>query len=542
MFKYKFILYVCTDVLTATVLQWGIKGPGGTMSQMFAEAVTRVEAKVYKYVAENRVRLESFFVIYDKLRHRHITRTQFFRGLNVAMNNTLLLTVEEEQALVDKYGRSDGMIHYRAFSDSCTRIQRDLEKSPWAEVRSEHKSTNKRRNQLSPGEEKYFHAMLLPKLQHIAREQGLVVKNAYHDFDHNKNGCVTKMQFLRGLPDKFQIACSRSDLEMLVDRYSLPDAYGTGIDVSYHTMHVDISGEDPALTLPDGRPDDVVEGAPAARIPMLSQLERRVRQVCRDKQLNMVPFFQDFDKLRTGFISAKVFTRVLCTLGLEYLSSDLDVLATLYQSDQHKDNWVDYKLFCREMQTPSTSARSVLQDLFDRMRREFSTRGAVGLVGLLHACTTADQRRQGKLPLSSFEKALRACGISMTDVESDAIFGHFATNGNVDYMAFVREVRGSLHRLRRQLVMQVFRPCFTDVSTVDTRKLMNNFQFQYHPRCLEGSLTPDEAVAEVEEGLSLQRPGAPTVDDLLDYWAFVGYKLSEQQFEYCVTNTFPQGL
>ena len=71
---------------------------------------------------------------------------------------------------------------------------------------------------------------------------------------------------------------------------------------------------------------------------------------------------------------------------------------------------------------------------------------------------------------------------------------------------------------------------------------MRNFQFQYHPRCLEGSLTPDQAVAEVEEGLSLQRAGAPTVDDLLDYWAFIGYKLSEQQFEYCVTNTFPQGL
>lgn len=229
------------------------------MSTMFAEELARVEGKVRKYVAENRVRLESFFVVYDRLRHRHISRAQFFRGLNVAMNNMLLLSPEEEQALADKYGRDDGQINYRAFSDSCTLIQRDLEKSPWAEVRNEHQSTNMRRNQLSPGEEKYFYSSLLPKLQKIAREQGLVVKNAYFDFDHNKNGCVTKMQFLRGLPDKFQIACSRSDLEMLVDRYSLPDAYGTGVDVSYHTMHIDVSEEDPALTLPDGRPDDVVE-------------------------------------------------------------------------------------------------------------------------------------------------------------------------------------------------------------------------------------------------------------------------------------------
>jgi Ca2+-binding EF-hand superfamily protein len=256
----------------------------------------------------------------------------------------------------------------------------------------------------------------------------------------------------------------------------------------------------------------------------------------------MVPFFQDYDKLRTGFISCKVFTRVLCTLGLEYLGGDLDVLAALYQSEKHKDQWVDYKLFCREMQTPSSSTQSTLQDLFDRVRREFCTRGAVGLVGLLNAFTAIDQRRSGKLSLALFEESLHACGISTTAKESDAIFGHFAHMGQVDYLAFVREVRGSLHRLRKQLVLQAFRSCFTSVSTVEMDVLMRNFQFQYHPRCLEGSLTVQQCMADVEEGISLNRPGAPTVDDLTDYWAFIGYKLSEDQFEYCVTNAFPPNL
>ena len=423
----------------------------------------RVEAKVHKYVEENRVRLESFFFVYDRLRHRHITRPQFFRALNSAMNNTLLLSLEDEAAIVDKYGREDGMINYRAFSDECTKIQRDLEKSPWAGLRAEHQSTNVRRNQLIPGQERYFNSMLLPKLQHIAREQGLVVKNAYQDFDHNKNGCVTKMQFLRGLPDKFQIACTRSDLELLVDRYSLPDAFGTGVDVSYHTMHMDISQEDPALTLPDGRIDDVVQPAPAGRIPVLSQLERRVRQVCRDKKFNMPPFFQDYDKLRTGFVSPGVFTRVLCTLGLEYLASDLHVLAQLYQSDKHKDNWIDYKAFCREMQAPASATQSILQDFFDGVRREFSQRGALGLIGLLRAFTTADHLRRGKLAMGTFEQCLHACGISVTPAESDAIFGHFSVNGNVDYMAFVREVRGSLH---------VRAPCLTTSSPFWSNSLL----------------------------------------------------------------------
>ena len=363
---------------------------------MFAEELALVESKVYTYVAENRVRLESFFVVYDRLRHRHITRSQFFRALNAAMNNTLILSVGEEAAVVDKYGRTDGMINYRTFCDVCTGIQRDLEKAPWTAVKGEFTNNHQRRNQLSPTDEKYFQAMLLPMLQQIAREQGLIVKNAYSDFDGNKNGCVTKNQFLRGLPDKFQIACSKSDIAILVDRYSLPDAYGTGVDVSYHTMHLDISGEDPALTLPDGRPDDVVHPKPSARIPVLSQLERSVRQVCRDRQFNMEPFFLDFDKLRTGFVSPKVFSRVLCTLGLEYLQQDTEVLAVLYQSDKHKDKWVDYRAFAQEMETPTSSVRSVLQDLFERSRREFSTRGSAGLLGLLAALRAADLPRNGR--------------------------------------------------------------------------------------------------------------------------------------------------
>ena len=515
------------------------EGKAPTMSSMFAEVLGRVEAKVSKNVAENRVRLESFFVVYDRLRHRHITRAQFFRALNVAMNNTMMLSLEEEQAIVDKYGRSDGMVNYRAFCDSCTGIQRDLEKSPLSEVREAHQSNNLRRNQLSPADEKYFRSILLPKLQHVAREQGLVVKNAYHDFDHNRNGCVTKNQFLRGMPDKFQIACSRTDLEILVDRYSLPDAYGSGVDVSYHTMHIDISEEDPALTLPDGRPDDIKEPPAAGRIPVLSPLERRVRQVCRDKQFNMVPFFQDFDKLRTGFISSAVFTRVMCSLGLEYMQKDLEVLAAMYQSDQHKDTWVDYKQFCDEMQTPSSSVRSILQDLFERVRREFSTRGAVGLTGLLTAFTRADQRRMGKLPMAPFEDCLCACGVSVMPNESDAIFGHFATSGNVDYVAFVREVRGSLNRLRRQLVVRAFAPCITSVGTLDMELLLRNLQLQFHPRCLEGALTPEQCVVDVEEGITLNRNAKPTIDDLTDYWAFVGSRLPDDQFEYCVTNGFP---
>ena len=96
-----------------------------------------------------------------------------------------------------------------------------------------------------------------------------------------------------------------------------------------------------------------------------------------------------------------------------------------------------------------------------------------------------------------------------------------------------------VQRLRRQVVLKVFGACFTEVSTVNMDMLMRNFQYQYHPRCLEGSLTEKQCVADLEEGICLERSGAPQIEDLMDYCALIGYRLSEDQFNYCITNAFP---
>lgn len=84
----------------------------------------------------------------------------------------------------------------------------------------------------------------------------------------------------------------------------------------------------------------------------------------------MLPFFDDFDKLRSGFCAPKVFTRVLCSLGLENLAGELLDLAELYRSDQHKDKWVNYKAFITEMETPASSVRAVLQVIVCSFRTE----------------------------------------------------------------------------------------------------------------------------------------------------------------------------
>ncbi len=75
---------------------------------------------------------------------------QFLRALNVALNNSMLISREEEDALCAKYARSDGLINYRNFADNCTFIQRDLEKAPLVSVWDSPLADSHPRNSLSP--------------------------------------------------------------------------------------------------------------------------------------------------------------------------------------------------------------------------------------------------------------------------------------------------------------------------------------------------------------------------------------------------------
>ena len=127
---------------------------------------------------------------------------------------------------------------------------------------------NHPRNPLNPRDEKYFNDILIPKLQQIAREQGFVIKMNFMDFDSNRNGCVTRGQFLRALPDKFTIACNDYEIQLLCDKYRQFDIYGKSNDICYHALHIDVSNADPALTLQDGLKDDDYRHHRTGRIPV----------------------------------------------------------------------------------------------------------------------------------------------------------------------------------------------------------------------------------------------------------------------------------
>ena len=73
--------------------------------------------------------------------------------------------------------------------------------------------------------------------------------------------------------------------------------------------------------------------------------------------------------------------------------------------------------------------------------------------------------------------------------------------------------------------VQVFAPCLSPVGNIDMEMLLANFRYEFHPRSLDGTFTPQQCVADLEDGIRLGRETAPTTEDLMDYWAFVSFKV-----------------
>jgi len=84
-------------------------------------------------------------------------------------------------------------------------------------------------------------------------------------------------------------------------------------------------------------------------------------------------------------------------------------------------------------------------------------------------------------------------------------------------------------------VEEVYSFCFLNTGLIDMQRLFEDFDANFHPRSMDGSLSYQDCLRDLEDGVSLRRAGrAPTAEDLLDYWAMISFNLSDEQFEFCV--------
>ena len=277
-----------------------------------------VEDRIRACVVMKRVRIEEFFQDFDKLRKGRVTRTQF-KAILSSMNFTL--TDDEFEFLATKYQTNDPerFFKYTAFVANINKAftTTGIDKAPETRVAAvtQNDTLLARRKYLTndPAQMERIDD-LLEEYRTAVKNKRIHLKPVFQDFDITKNGHVTKAQFLRVL-DLLKITAPQQDMQMLLRRYM---DKGNVDEVNYVDFTEDVDGEKQLFgvgrdfnhsfdyfpkTQARTSKAEIVRNTPDDVEDVLA----RIRSACQQQRIRIGEFFRDFDRLRSGYITAPQF-------------------------------------------------------------------------------------------------------------------------------------------------------------------------------------------------------------------------------------------
>ena len=316
-----------------------------------------VEDRLRSMVVMKRVRIEQFFIDFDKLRKGHVTKKQFYSILSQLNFN---FTQEEYDALAAKYETNDPekFFNYVAFSASINKAFTlpGIDKAPNTRVPAvtQNDTLLARRKYLQTSVNDNSDAMeaVLDEYRRAVQIRRIHLKPTFQDFDRTKNGHVTKLQFLRVL-DLLRISASEAVLQELCRKYM---DKGNVDEVNYVDFCEDIDGATQLYGVgqehnhsfdyyPKTRPRvskaEVVRNMPED----VDDVCARIRRECSQKRIRIGEFFRDFDKLRSGYITNAQF-RIGLNLGKLQISNDEFKLLTTHFKAPKEGEHMCWKAFC----------------------------------------------------------------------------------------------------------------------------------------------------------------------------------------------------
>jgi len=152
-----------------------------------------VEDRIRSIVVMKRVRIEEFFIDFDKLRKGRVTRRQF---KSILSNMNFALTDDEFEALADKYKTNDPEVffNYVDFVHSINKaftIQ-GIDKCPSTRVAPLTKEDTFLARRKYLGNHDGEIQSVLDHFREAIKTQRMHLKPVFQDFDITKNGHVTK--------------------------------------------------------------------------------------------------------------------------------------------------------------------------------------------------------------------------------------------------------------------------------------------------------------------------------------------------------------
>jgi Ca2+-binding EF-hand superfamily protein len=344
------------------------------------EKLTHVLHRVALLCETRGVVLKYCFQDFDRSNCGSVTKAQFRQNFPFLQSNGL--TEEDLEVLVDRYTDTKDTVHYRALHEDVSKNGDvlDVTQCPQSLL------------VLRPDQYQWTQADLTAedKIQAKVVEKRVRLRDYFKDFDHLRKGFCTTGQ-VRTVLAILGLEVAEPDMRALFERYTIPEdglfnysALTQKIDSAFTQIGLEstptarISMPDAESTLPARR--NKIKSAPEEQGRM-DEIDESLRARVRERRLNLVSFFQDFDRSRRGHVSKGQFARVMATMAVELKVNDVDALCKRY-CDLGNHTEFNYLDFCAACDPPSDAEKQAMLQTMQpyeppALARYFDERGNV---------------------------------------------------------------------------------------------------------------------------------------------------------------------
>jgi Ca2+-binding EF-hand superfamily protein len=314
-----------------------------------------VEERIRACVVMKRVRIEEFFRDFDKLRKGRVTRHQF-KSILSTLNFTL--TEDEFEALANKYMTNDPERFFR-YTDFVANINgafttHGIDKAPTTTVApvTQNDTLLARRKYLSsnPAASNEIE-QILDQYRNAVKTMRIHLKPVFQDFDITKNGHVTKAQFLRVL-DRLRIYAPEHVLQGILKKYmdkgNIDEVnyvdFCEDVDSSMQLFQVGKDFNQSVDYFPKTQPRvskaEIVRNTPED----IEDVIARIRAACTQMRIRIGEFFRDFDRLRSGHITASQFRIGMNMAKIPISAPEFSMLLEQFRAPKAGDHicWRDF--------------------------------------------------------------------------------------------------------------------------------------------------------------------------------------------------------
>ena len=420
----------------------------------------------------NKIRIDQFYLDFDKLRKGTCSKDQFRRVLKLS---GIDLADYQFALLHQKYGLDGGAnMDWVTFCRNIDRVftTRGIEKDPLYSVPQIVSDTTipARRYFLRLNED--HRSKLMHILNLVRKEIGtrrVLIKPHFQDFDKTKNGYVSRSQFLRVL-STFDIYPQDEYLDILLRCYT---DNGNLNEVNYFEFCKDVDGQDPVtksindlhsskFSLPPlkAKADPYIYKDSQAS---LQEVIERIQRKVKEERIRVHEFLRDFDGLRSGAITNSQFRIGLNMAKIPLSNSDFSTLVEYFKVPERPEafRWTEFcdvvdqvfnikhlemnperegNVELRVTKSVRSAMGPIETDLAKKVIDRFKFFTQATRLYIKQFFQDWDKLGRNKVSPKQFRQVLATVKFNMTDPEYRAITNFYlCDDGLVNYVEFIKD-------------------------------------------------------------------------------------------------------